>query len=75
MKGVDDVTKVEALRRKIQESGYRFDYIAERLGISRQALYNKMNNRTEFLGSEIAILRKLLNLSEDEVIDIFLTAG
>ena len=46
-------------------------YIANILGITRGALYKKLDNITEFKASEIVLLKKILNLSDKERDDIF----
>lgn len=46
---------------------------AKQLGISLTAFFNKLHNKTEFKASEIASLKKILNLSEEERDKIFFT--
>ncbi len=41
------------------------------IGLSEQALYNKINGTTEFKNSEIKKIAELLNLSLQDVNDIF----
>ena len=43
----------------------------EHLGLSEQAFYNKIQGDTEFKGSEIKRLAKVLNLSMKDVNTIF----
>ena len=45
--------------------------VAKQLGISVTAFFNKLHNKTEFKASEIAILKKVLNISEEERDKIF----
>ena len=45
--------------------------VADALEISRQAVYDKINNRSDFKISEIVILKHLLGLNADEVDNIF----
>lgn len=59
------------LNYKIKSSGYRHGFLAEKLGLSRTGLYNKINNKSEFLASEIQTLSEILNLSPDERQAIF----
>ena len=59
------------LNYKIKVSGYRLGFLAEKLGLSRAGLYNKINNKTEFLASEIQALSDLLNLDAKDREDIF----
>ena len=63
---------LELLRKKIDQSGLKLTYVAERLGISYQGLKKKLDGDTEFKASEIAILKDMLQLSDVEVQDIFL---
>lgn len=46
---------------------------AKMLGISAQALYNKLNNKAEFKASEILKTCKLLCLKGEDVETIFFT--
>lgn len=62
---------LELLQKKIDQSGLKLTYVAERLGISYQGLKKKLDGDTEFKASEIAILKDVLNLSDVEVQDIF----
>lgn len=56
------VTDTLLLKKKIEESGYKLSFIAQKLGISRYALAMKIDNKTEFLPSQINTLCKLLNI-------------
>ncbi len=46
--------------------------LADSLGISRQSFYEKVNGVREFKQSEIATLTRILHLTEQQVVDIFL---
>lgn len=61
------------LRQKIDESGLKMHFIAGKLGISYQAFLNKLTGETEFKVSEVRILKRLLNLTDEEVQLIFFT--
>ena len=65
------MTNTSLLRRKIDESGYKLTYIAKQLGITYPGLLKKINNETEFKAGEIQTLCKLLNLTDDEMKEIF----
>lgn len=56
------MTDTKALREKIDESGYKSRFIAERVGITYQGLLKKINNETEFKASEIQKLCELLRI-------------
>lgn len=45
--------------------------LSARLGLSEQAFYNKMSGKTEFKNSEIVKLADILNLSINDVNNIF----
>lgn len=53
----------------IRRAGLTKRAVAARLGITETSLYQKINNRTEFKASEVALLRDLLKI--DNVDDIF----
>jgi len=52
------------LNTAIKESGLRRDYIADRLGITRVSLYNKLEGVTEFTASELAGMKDVLHLTQ-----------
>ena len=61
------------LEQKIADSGLKIDFIADSLGISRQALWEKRKNKQPFNAREIVVLCKLLNITEpEEKVYIFL---
>lgn len=65
------MTDTEALRESIANSGLTLKFVAKQLGISREALYHKLNGTSEFWASEILTLRNLLNLTAEEFNAIF----
>lgn len=67
------LTNTELLSKKINESGLKLGYIAEKLGISRPSLNRKLAGETRFWQNEIVILADLLRLSDREIRDIFLS--
>lgn len=54
------------LKAKIIEKGIERKVIAEKLGISPTSLNYKLNNKTEFKGSEIQLLSQILGISKDK---------
>lgn len=62
---------LELLRKKIEQSGLKLTYVAERLGLTYQGFKKKLDGDTEFKASEIAVLKDLLKLSDAEVQAIF----
>ena len=61
------MTNTELLREKIDQSGYKLRFIAEKIGITYQGLLNKINNRSEFRANEIQALYDLLDLTEGPI--------
>lgn len=59
------------LNYKIKKSGFKVEFIAKEMNLSRAGLYNKINGKSEFYASEIQKLSKLLKLDTDEREDIF----
>lgn len=62
---------LEMLNAKIDEIGIPVTTIAEKLGISRQSLYLKMNGERELKASEVLNLCGVLRLTDDEKSLIF----
>ena len=67
----EKMTNVLALRDELNRSGISVSFIARKMGLSREGLYNKLNNQTEFKASEIVALSEILNLPRDKRDEIF----
>lgn len=65
----------QKLRGRISAEGIKFCSVAGRLGISTQALYNKVNGVSEFSNSELATLKEMLHLTDQEFMALFFSAG
>lgn len=65
------MTNTGLLRQKIDDSGYKLRFIAKQVGITYAGFLKKINNETEFKASEIAILKDLLKLTDEEFNKIF----
>lgn len=61
----------ELLQEKLNKSSFRMTFVAKELGITYQALLNKLNNKCEFTAGEITTLGILLHLTGAEVDRIF----
>ena len=74
MKGVEiKMTDTVLLRQKIEESGYKLRFIAQRLGITYQCLLNKINNESKFKATEILSMCELLHINLQQKEAIFFT--
>ena len=60
------MTNTELLRKHIKDSGLKLHFIAEKMGITRAALTNKITNESEFKVSEVLILCDLLGIDDSE---------
>ena len=65
------MVNTKMLRDKINDAGYKLQFVAEKCGLTYFGFMKKVNNETEFKASEIMILKVLLNLTDKEVIQIF----
>lgn len=65
------MTDTIRLNKAIAESGITIVAIAKKIGISREGLYKKINNDTEFKASEISAMKKILRLTNEERDKIF----
>lgn len=61
------------LEKKIQDSGMKRKAISEKADLTYQGFMNKAKGKREFTASEIQSLAKTLNLSSDEIFEIFFT--
>lgn len=66
------MANIEMLKSKIEESGMTVVAIAEKSGILRETLYNRLSGKTDFKSSEIVALTSVLNLTKPERDKIFL---
>lgn len=57
------MTNTKLLKKKIEESGYKLDYIAEKMKLSRYTLYLKINGIRAFNQYEINDLCNILNIT------------
>ena len=55
----------DKLQERINESGYKRNYIASRLNINRTTLYRKLKGYTKWTDLELKILYDLLDIKED----------
>ena len=67
------MTDVIRLKSRIRDMGIKKSFIAEKMGISYQGYLKKENGESEFLQSEISVLKMILNLRNKEVSEIFLS--
>lgn len=67
------MTDINKLKAAIVRNGMTAYSLAEAIGISKQSLSYKMNNKRDFRAPEIDSIVKVLNLTPDEIADIFFT--
>lgn len=65
------MTDTEKLNDAISKSGIQITAIANKLGISREGFYKKLNNETEFKASEISAMQRILGLTNRKRDEIF----
>jgi len=65
------VTDLEALKAVVDDSGMTMVAIAEKSGMVRATLYNKLAGKGEFLASEIAALASVLHMTNEQRDQIF----
>ena len=62
---------MDLLKEKIEESGIPMTTLAEKTGILRETLYNRLAGRGEFKASEMAAIGNVLHLTVSERDEIF----
>lgn len=67
------ITDVDRLKDAISNTGISIVAIANKMGITREGFYKKMNGETEFKASEIISLSRILRLSKIDRDKIFLS--
>ena len=63
----------DKLRKKFKELGIKEKEVAKELGISKSTLSLKLNNRASFSQDEILKILVMINLSDSETKEYFLT--
>ncbi|WP_373802721.1 helix-turn-helix domain-containing protein [Bacteroides heparinolyticus] len=71
-KGGDTITDTIRLKDAINKKGLKLEFIAQQIGITREALSAKINNKSEFKASEITILSDVLSLTSEQIKLFFL---
>lgn len=65
------MTNTFLLEEHLDRKGYKKGFIAKTLGITPNALRRKMTNKSEFKSSEVKALSELLDLTFEEIREIF----
>lgn len=65
------MTNAALLKAKIDASGYKMKYVADRIGLTYQGFLNKIRNKTDFTAPEIKGLCELLHIKTEEMEQIF----
>jgi transcriptional regulator with XRE-family HTH domain len=66
------MVNTELLKKTIESKGLKIGFIADSLGISRQAFDLKVNNKIPLKIPEAKKIADILRLTPDEINDIFL---
>ena len=61
----------DLLKEVIQDNGVKVSVLADKIGISRQSLFMKLNGERAFDQGEIMALKTNLHLSDDQFMEIF----
>lgn len=59
------------LKGKLKEYSFNYDNFSKVIGLSKTAFTNKINGKG-FKDKEIAKMKKIFNLNNDEVVEIFI---
>ena len=65
------MVNAQLLDEKIEKSGYKLNYICEKIGISRSGFNLKRSNKRPFRTCEIYVFSDLLNILVEEKQSIF----
>ena len=69
------MVNAQLLEEKIQQSGYKKNFLCEQLGITRQGFNKKVNGKAAFRAAEVYVLCDFLHITEEEKKTIFLSNG
>lgn len=70
MKGEESMN-VNKLKGKIVEKSMNIEAVAKSIGIDRSSLYRKLNNLEKITVGEAAKIKKVLDITNEEAIEIF----
>lgn len=65
------MTDTERLKAEIKNRGFKLSFIADKLGLSKQALTKRFRDNGDFKAGEMFIISDILNLTNEEQRDIF----
>jgi len=65
------MANLEMLNAIIEESGMTKTFIAKKSNMTRQNLYNRLTNKSEFTISEVSNLSRTLGLTSKQKLEIF----
>lgn len=65
--------KLNELKAEIVRNDFTIERLANEMGISRTTLWRKFNNPNNFTFKEITDITRILNVSEQRIIEIFFT--
>lgn len=65
--------KRNRLKAKMVENGMSVETVASAIGMERSKLYRKLNNFEKFTIGDATKIKDVLNMTDQEAIDIFLT--
>lgn len=68
------MTDTKKLKNRINDSGYKMNFLASKLGITPYSFAKKVNNKSEFKVREIALLCECLHIGLEEKELIFFAA-
>lgn len=63
---------VDALKARIKKIGVRRAWLCQQLRITYPTLSAKVNGKTPFTAAEIAVLQRILSLTDAETVQMFI---
>lgn len=63
-----------ALKSVLIKSGHNVEWLADQLGYSSTNMYNKLSGKTMMTLNEVVKIRKILNLDDEQIKEIFFAA-
>lgn len=64
---------IDNLNAEIARCRLSIPALAEKIGMSKKTLYSRMRGETSFTQKEIAAISGVLNLSDEQILNIFFT--
>lgn len=69
------MTNSKKLKELLESRGVSFAFVAKKIGMTRQGLYKKFEDGSDFKAYQMIIIKDLLRMTDEEARDIFFSSN